>query len=91
MTTVIYSALILIRGTRAVQVLRGFIGLALIIVLLSSIVDLPAFGWLVGRALPTLLLAIPVIFQPELRRALEQLGRTGNYLRFLRRNQENEA
>ncbi|MCP4427124.1 MAG: TIGR00159 family protein, partial [Chloroflexi bacterium] len=47
--------------------------------------------WLVGRALPTLLLAIPVIFQPELRRALEQLGRTGNYLRFLRRNQENEA
>jgi diadenylate cyclase len=87
-TVVIYSVLILIRGTRAVQVLRGFIGLALIVALLSSVVDLPAFGWLVSRTLPTLLLAIPVIFQPELRRALEQLGRTGNYLRFFRRNRE---
>jgi diadenylate cyclase len=32
--------------------------------------------------LPTLLLAIPVIFQPEIRRALEQLGRVGRYFRF---------
>ncbi len=90
-TAVIYSVLILIRGTRAVQVLRGFIGLALIIALLSSIIALPAFSWLVGITLPTLLLAIPVIFQPELRRALEQLGRTGNYLRFFRRSQENKT
>jgi diadenylate cyclase len=87
-TIVIYSVLILIRGTRAVQVLRGFIGLALIVALLSAAVDLPAFSWLVSKTLPTLLLAIPVIFQPELRRALEQLGRTGNYLRFFRRNRE---
>lgn len=87
-TAVIYSVLILIRGTRAVQVLRGFIGLALIVALLSSLIDLPAFSWLVSKTIPTLLLAIPVIFQPELRRALEQLGRTGNYLRFFRRNRE---
>lgn len=89
-TAVIYSALILIRGTRAVQVLRGFIGLALIIALLSAIIELPAFSWLVGTAVPTLLLAIPVIFQPELRRALEQIGRTGSYLRF-RRNKESKT
>jgi len=87
-TIVIYSVLILIRGTRAVQVLRGFIGLALLVALLSSVVELPAFSWLVSNTLPALLLAIPVIFQPELRRALEQLGRTGNYLRFFRRNRE---
>ncbi len=90
-TAVIYSAFILIRGTRAVQVLRGFIGLALIIALLSSLIDLPAFSWLVSTALPVLLLAIPVIFQPELRRALEQIGRTGNYLRLFRRNKENKV
>lgn len=90
-TAVIYSVLILIRGTRAVQVLRGFIGLALIVALLSSVIELPAFSWLVSRALPTLLLAIPVIFQPELRRALEQLGRTGNYLRYFRRNRESQV
>ncbi len=88
-TAVIYSALILIRGTRAVQVLRGFIGLALIIAMLSALIDLPAFSWLVGNAMPTLLLALPVIFQPELRRALERLGRTGSYLRVFRRNREN--
>jgi diadenylate cyclase len=87
-TAVIYSIFVLIRGTRAVQVLRGFIGLALVFVLLSSVVELPAFNWLVSTSLPALLLAIPVIFQPELRRALEQLGRTGSYLRFFRRNEE---
>lgn len=90
-TAVIYSVLILIRGTRAVQVLRGFIGLALIVALLADIIELPAFRWLVGRILPTLLLAIPVIFQPELRRALEQLGRTGSILRLFRRNRENPS
>jgi len=90
-TVVIYSVLILIRGTRAVQVLRGFIGLALIVALLSSVIELPAFSWVVSRTLPTLLLAIPVIFQPELRRALEQLGRTGNYLRYFRRNRESQV
>lgn len=87
-TVIIYSVLILIRGTRAVQVLRGFIGLALIVALLSSAIELPAFSWLVSNTLPALLLAVPVIFQPELRRALEQLGRTGNYLRFFRRSRE---
>jgi len=86
-TIIIYSGFVLIRGTRAVQVLRGFIGLALIILLLSSVVELPAFSWLVSNTLPVLLLAIPVIFQPELRRALERLGRTGSLFRLFRRNE----
>ncbi len=90
-TAVIYSVFILIRGTRAVQVLRGFIGLALIVALLADVIELPAFRWLVSRILPTLLLSIPIIFQPELRRALEQLGRTGSILRLFRRSRENPA
>jgi diadenylate cyclase len=88
-TAVIYIILLLIRGTRAVQVLRGLVVLALLVALLSSLFELPAFSWLINTSLPALLLAIPVIFQPELRRALEQVGRTGRWLRFLRRNQEN--
>jgi diadenylate cyclase len=88
-TAVIYVTLLLIRGTRAVQVLRGLIVLALFFALLSALFDLPAFSWLINTSLPALLLAIPVIFQPELRRALEQVGRTGRWLRLLRRNQEN--
>jgi diadenylate cyclase len=35
---------------------------------------LPAFNWLVQRAVPALLISIPIIFQPELRRALAELG-----------------
>ena len=86
-TAVIFSGFLLIRGTRAVQVLRGFVGLALIVLLLSSIPGLTAFRQLVSWILPTLLLSIPIIFQPELRRALEQLGRTGSFFRFLRKNE----
>ncbi|MCA9962211.1 MAG: hypothetical protein KC443_24415, partial [Anaerolineales bacterium] len=46
-TAVIYTVLVLIRGTRAVQVLRGLIVLALLVFLLSSAFNLPAFNWLV--------------------------------------------
>lgn len=92
-TVSIYIVLILIRGTRAVQVLRGFIVLALILfslpAVLEPIISLPAFEWVVNQTLPAFLVAIPVIFQPELRRALEQLGRTGNYLRYFKRDKEN--
>lgn len=88
-TAVIYTGLLLIRGTRAVQVLRGFLVLAVLVIFFSSIIKLPAFNWLIDKTLPVLLIAIPVIFQPELRRALEQLGRTGSYFRFLRRHHDN--
>jgi len=67
----------LVRGTRAVPLLRGVIFLIIVVLLLGGLVDLRAFGWLIQRALPALLVAVPVIFQPELRRALEQLGRPG--------------
>ena len=88
-TGVIYTFLMLIRGTRAVQVLRGLIVLALLIFLLNAAFDLPAFNWLVSASIPAMIIALPVIFQPELRRALEQLGHTSRYLNFFRRNQEN--
>jgi len=42
-------------------------------------VELPAVSWLIKNALPALLLAIPVIFAPEIRRALERLGRAGTF------------
>ncbi len=86
-TLIIFGLLMLIRGTRAVQVLRGMMVLATIIFALSQIFDLRAFTWLVDNILPVLLFAIPVIFQPELRRALERLGLAGRYLRIFRRDE----
>ena len=70
-TAVIYGGFLLIRGTRAVQVLRGYVVIAIIILLLSSIPQFAAFRWMVNVIFPIMLLSIPVIFQPELRRALE--------------------
>lgn len=90
-TAVIFTLLMLIRGTRAVQVLRGVLVLTLIVLLLISLFDLPAFSWLVDNSLPALLVAIPVIFQPELRRALERLGGTWRYLDFSRARREYPA
>lgn len=82
-TAVFYALLYAIRGTQAVQLLRGLIVVTLIIILVTgSVLDnLTAFRWLVSRTLTALLVAIPVIFQPELRRALERLGRAGLILR----------
>jgi diadenylate cyclase len=75
-----YALLRLIRGTQAIQLLRGMIILVFLTVLLSSIFRLTAFGWLINRALPALLIGIPVVFQPELRKALERLGRAGGWM-----------
>ncbi|MGI6206625.1 MAG: diadenylate cyclase CdaA [Anaerolineae bacterium] len=74
---IIYGLLTLLRRTQAVLVLRGLIIVAILAVLMTTLLPLPAFTWLVSNSLPALLVAIPVIFQPELRRALERLGRAG--------------
>jgi diadenylate cyclase len=58
--------------------LRGVIFLAIMLSLLTSLVPLPAFSWLVRTTLPALLFAIPVIFAPEIRSALARLGRAGS-------------
>ncbi len=90
-TAVILTFLLLIRGTRAVQVLRGVLVLVLIILLITNIFELPAFSWLLEKSLPAILVGIPVIFAPELRRALEQLGYTSRYFRVFRRDTEQPA
>lgn len=92
-TIVIFIGLKLIQGTRAVQMLRGFLIVAAVLyVAFSSVsLQLPALSWLIQQVLPVLFFAIPVIFQPELQRALEQLGGTSRYLRFFQRKQPNHA
>ena len=71
---VFYGILRLFRGTQAVSLLRGLLVVALVALLAAS--RLTAFNWLLRNSFPVILVAIPVIFQPELRRALERLGRT---------------
>ena len=77
-TMAVFFLLRLVRGTQAVALLRGMIVLVITISVLTSLLNLPAFTWLLEASLPALLIAIPVIFAPEIRRALERLGRTNN-------------
>ncbi len=77
-TLIIFGLLVLLRESQAVVLLRGVILLVIFLSLLTSLVDLPAFSWLIQTTLPALLLAIPVIFAPEIRRGLERLGRAGS-------------
>jgi diadenylate cyclase len=68
-----------IRGTRAVQLLRGVGILLALSIILGSLLPLETLRWLLQNVIqPALLVAIPVLFQPELRRALESLGRTND-------------
>jgi len=69
-----------VQGTRAIQLLRGILLVVFLAILASSVFHLTAFNWLIRNSIPALLVAIPVIFQPELRRALERLGRPGALL-----------
>ena len=81
-TLTIYGLLAFVRGTQAVVLLRGIIFLVIIIALLTTFFRLRAFSWLLRSTLPALLISIPVIFAPEIRRALERLGRAGTTFSF---------
>ncbi len=77
-TLVFFGILLLLRDTQAMILLRGVILIIVALSLLTSLVDLPAFSWLIQTIVPTLVFAIPVIFAPEIRRGLERLGRAGS-------------
>lgn len=73
-TVILYQLLMLIKGTRAVQLIKGLF-ILLIISYLSRRLGLTTLTWMLDKVWTMLLVALPVVFQPELRRALEQLGR----------------
>jgi len=88
-SAIFYVLLVVLRETQAHTLMRGVIFLVILISLLTTLVNLPAFSWLVTITLPSLLVAIPVIFQPELRRGLERIGRAGSSTFTLRRSTMN--
>lgn len=71
---VIYKLINLIKGTKAVQLLKG-IFVILLARVVSEFFGLNTLSWIMQQTINWGFLAIIIIFQPELRRALEQLGR----------------
>ncbi|HEY1868825.1 MAG TPA: diadenylate cyclase CdaA [Candidatus Cybelea sp.] len=85
-SVLIYYVFVLIRGTRAVQILIGILVLVALLGV-ATLLHLTLLGTILRLLLVGAAVTIPIVFQPELRRALEQIGRGG----FLRLGEAGES
>ena len=72
---IIYKAIAFLRETRAGQLVKGIL-ILLVIYLIANWWDLVSVEWLLSKVFDSAIIAAAVIFQPELRRILEKVGRT---------------
>ena len=72
---VTYKIMVMLKGTRAVQLIKGLIVL-LVISISAEPIGLTTVNWLLLQVQTMLIIGIPIVFQPELRRGLEQLGKS---------------
>ncbi len=86
-TLLFYSITFMFRGTQAVALFRGIALIVIGLISIAAILRLEALSWLIANSLTALAIAIPVIFQPEIRRVLERLGR-GSIIGTLQAPQE---
>lgn len=75
----LYKMYMLIKNTRATALLKGLVLLGLF-TLASGWLELHVVSWVLDKLMTVLIVALPVVFQPELRRALEQIGRRKFYV-----------
>lgn len=85
---VIYMLMMLLRGTKAVQLFRGIV-VIILIKLASWYIGLETVSWIMDQVINWGIIAIIVIFQPEIRRGLEHLGRGSLFANY--NKEENEA
>ena len=86
----IYELMVLVRGTRAVQLFKGII-IIIVVKLISWYIGLTTVSWVVDQIINWGVIAMVVIFQPEIRRGLEHLGRGTMFTRTKTENEEEEA
>ena len=75
---ILYKVYEMLQDTRAITLLKGLIVL-MIVTLLAGFLELHVISWLLQKTVTLLFVALPIVFQPELRRALERLGQ-GRFL-----------
>ncbi|MGI6618639.1 MAG: diadenylate cyclase CdaA [Bacillota bacterium] len=85
-----YKIFTLIRGTRAVQLLKG-VAFLYVLVSLTQWARLYTINWILVQVRTMLLVALPIVFHPELRRGLEQIGRGRWFTRSLFRFQDDDV
>lgn len=72
---VVYKLIMLIRGTKAVQLLKG-VAVFFVLRMIAGIIGLNTVKWLMDQVITYGVIAVIIIFQPEVRRGLEHIGRT---------------
>ncbi|MET3563580.1 diadenylate cyclase [Enterococcus rotai] len=85
----VYKLIMLVRGTKAVQLLKG-VAVFIVIRILSEIIGLHTLSWLMNQVIMYGVIAAVVIFQPEVRRGLEHLGRSSFFRTSRSEQQEDE-
>ncbi len=75
---ILYKVYEMLQDTRAITLVKGLIVL-MIVTLVSNLLELHVISWLLQKTVTLLFVALPIVFQPELRRALERLGQ-GRFL-----------
>lgn len=87
LTSLIYSGLYYLRGTRGANILAGLLIILLLLTVASDLMKFDVISWLLNSFWTILAIAFIVIFQPELRRGFAQLGATP----FQHRSKKQEA
>lgn len=90
MTFIIYKLLVLIRKTQAARVLKGIV-LLVVALAIASLAGLNVINFLLSNTLQLGLIAILVLFQPELRRMLETVGGSGSLAKIIGKGEEDSG
>ena len=75
---IFYKVYEMLKDTRAITLVKGLVVL-MIVTMIASVMELHVISWLLQKTVTLLFVALPIVFQPELRRALERLGQ-GKFL-----------
>ena len=75
LSVLFYYAILFFRGTRGAQVLLGFVTAVVAMLVLTRMFNLDTLNWILQQVSVYLVIAFVVIFQPEIRRALAELGK----------------
>ena len=86
-TYLIYRVILLVRTTASMRIAKGFLAIVAVSAL-TEILQLRALNFLLGQVLSIGLLALVILFQPELRRMMDHLGSSVSLRRFLEPEKE---
>lgn len=89
-SVIVYYIILLVKETRAEQLIKGFI-VILVFAQLSEALNLYTVHWVLSNLMTVVVILIIVVFQPELRRAFERLGRSRGWLLNFANNEDKKT